>query len=308
MKPPHKHHFIPACYLKQWAGADERLCQYKRVRPGKIVPRRKHPNATGFKMGLYSIDGLPDELAQSVETEFMKPVDTEADLALQKILKANSEPWNVRERSALTRFILSLLYRHPEGVGELKEHMRDLHVACIDGLREHYARWRQPEDPPTLAEYAARQWPEREQRAAMNMLRDIIDNKNVGPTINNMYWTTVSLECSNKPLLTSDRPVVMPFGLARDDAYIALPVSPHALFVVAHDSRWAKVCTEERPEEVVKMVNQAVVAQARTTVWGVDDSQLAFVEEWMSQALDRPLLSPEQKKVAIAATRGESIA
>lgn len=54
------------------------------------------------------------------------------------------------------------------------------------------------------------------------------------------------------------------------------------------------------------MINQAVVAQARKIVWGVDDSQLAFVEQWMSLEPDRPLISPEQKKAAIAAARGES--
>ena len=70
-------------------------------------------------------------------------------------------PWNEKERNALTRFILSLRYRHPEGVREIWAHMHDLHVAGMDGLREHYAQWRQPQHPPTLAEYVARHWPER---------------------------------------------------------------------------------------------------------------------------------------------------
>ena len=113
---------------------------------------------------------------------------------------------------------------------ELKKHIRDLHLASIEGMREHYEQWRQPGDPPTLAQYLASEWPERQHRAAMNMLREIIDNIDVGPTINNMYWATVSVERSNVPLLTSDRPVVMPFGLGSANAYIALPVSPYVLF------------------------------------------------------------------------------
>jgi hypothetical protein len=75
------------------------VCEYKRVRPGKIARRRTHPNAPGFENDLYRIDGLPDDLAQSVETEFMKPVDGEADLALQKILRAAFEPWKTRANS-----------------------------------------------------------------------------------------------------------------------------------------------------------------------------------------------------------------
>ena len=308
MSPSRKHHFIPACYLKQWAGADQQVCEYKRVRPGKIARRRSHPNATGFETDLYRIDGLPDDLAQSVETEFMKPVDGEADLALQKILRAAIEPWKERERSALTRFIFSLLYRQPEAVRELKEHIRDLHLASVESLREHYEQWRQPGDPPTLAEYLASEWPERQHRAAMNMLREIIDNIDVGPTINNMYWATVSVERSDVPLLTSDRPVVMPFGLGSANAYIALPAGPYVLFVAAHDARWANICETRPPQEIVEVINQAVVAQARTMVWGVDHSQLKFVEEWMSQSPDRPLLSEEQKRAAIAAAREDRIA
>ena len=43
-------------------------------------------------------------------------------------------------------------------------------------------------------------------------------------------------------------------------------------------------------------------------VWGMDDSQLKFVEEWMSQSPDRLLLSEEQKRAAIAAAREDRIA
>jgi hypothetical protein len=303
---PRKHHFIPAFYLKQWAATDGQVCEYKRVMPGKIVPRRKHPNATGFEIDLYRIDGHSDALAQAVETEFMKPVDTEADLALQKMLRADPRLRNERERSAFTRFIFSLLYRHPEGVRELKEQMRDVYLAGIDALREHYAEQWMPNNPPTFEEFMARTRPEAAQRAAMNMLQGIIDNENVGPTINNMHWTRVSLVHAATPSLTSDRPVVKPFGLSRADAYIALPISPHVLFVAGHDGRWAKICEATPPAVVVEMINQAVVAQAHKTVWGVDEGQLAFVEEWMSRQPDRPLISPEQKKAAIAAVRGES--
>lgn len=302
MAAPRKHHFIPACYLKQWAGADGRVCEYKRVLPNKIVAHRRHPNATGYETNLYRLEGLPEALAQSVETELMKPIDTDADSRLQKIFKYNSRPWNERERSAITRFILSLRYRHPDGMREITAHMRDLHVAGMDALRDQYEQWRQPQHPPTLAEYVALQWPEREAQARMRMLWDIIHNENATRTINNMHWTRVSLQHSGVPLLTSDRPLDMPFGLARADAYIALPVSPHVLFVAGHNDVWAKVCAAKPPEEVVEMVNQAVVAQARKTVWGADDSQLAFVEKWMSRTPAQALISPVQRVVSIAAT------
>ena len=119
-----KHHFIPAFYLAEWVGADGRVCQMKQVRPGTVAPIRKHPEATGFEPNLYRVEGLPPELEQAVEKEFMRPLDTEASNAMRKIVKADPRVWNDRERSAWTRFTLSLLYRHPDRVRELKAHAR----------------------------------------------------------------------------------------------------------------------------------------------------------------------------------------
>jgi uncharacterized protein DUF4238 len=36
-----KHHYIPVFYLKQWAGADGRLCQYSRPY-NRVKPKRVH--------------------------------------------------------------------------------------------------------------------------------------------------------------------------------------------------------------------------------------------------------------------------
>jgi hypothetical protein len=64
VNPPRKHHYVPVFYLKQWAGGDGRLCQYRRVYDGKVAVNRKHPDATGYKVDLYKIDELSPEDAQ----------------------------------------------------------------------------------------------------------------------------------------------------------------------------------------------------------------------------------------------------
>ena len=46
----------------------------------------------------------------------MSMVDGGAAAALQKIISGNTTPWSGPERSAWTRFILSLLFRNPEAV------------------------------------------------------------------------------------------------------------------------------------------------------------------------------------------------
>ena len=52
MESPTKHHFNPACSLKPWAGEDDNVCQMRKIN-GQVIPRRVHPNATGFERDLY---------------------------------------------------------------------------------------------------------------------------------------------------------------------------------------------------------------------------------------------------------------
>ena len=82
-----------------------------------------------------------------------------------------------------------------------------------------------------------------------------------------MHWTRHNLEHSKLHLLTSDRPIVMPFGLADQRAYIALPVSPSVLFVAAHDQHAFTRRFCRKHTEVVKKINKSVVCQARQFVW-----------------------------------------
>jgi hypothetical protein len=136
------------------------------------------------------------------------------------------------------------------------------------------------------------------------LLQQIIDNQRVGPTIFDMHWSRVSVAASNFSLLTSDRPLDMPQGLASQDAYIALPIGPKMLFVAGHDATWANTLASANPTTVVKNVNLAVVSQARKFVWGVDHGQLAFVQKRMSTAPDKPIITDQQKQQAINAAAG----
>ena len=91
MSIPRKHHYVPVFFLKQWAGADGRLCEYKSLR-GQILTRRTFPAGTGYEKDLYRGEGFPEALAQAVESKFMHMVDTEANYALDKIVRGDRTP------------------------------------------------------------------------------------------------------------------------------------------------------------------------------------------------------------------------
>jgi hypothetical protein len=80
---PRKHHYVPVCYLKQWAMTDDRrLCEYKLIPGGYgVKPRRTSPEGTGYQIDLYRIDGVPDNIAQDFEKRFMHLVVLETIIA-----------------------------------------------------------------------------------------------------------------------------------------------------------------------------------------------------------------------------------
>ena len=116
-----KHHYIPAFYLKQWAGTDGRLCEMSR--PYDVVkPKQVHPDGTGYARGLYTLQGLPPEAANVVETRFLKDADNLGAVALRAFVE--NRDLDLALRTAWSRFTISLLLRNPEAVEEMKTRLR----------------------------------------------------------------------------------------------------------------------------------------------------------------------------------------
>lgn len=305
MNPPIKHHFNPAFSLRPWAVNGGELCEMRRIN-GNISPRRVHPNGTGFQKNLYRTDGVPQKDEQHLETNFMYPLDTAADLALRKIMEDSPSSLNTSERSAWVRYIISLVYRNPETVESIKNHIVEMWDAGIKEFEENYASRRLPTDPPTFAEYFALTHPATPQIGATNFLVEIIDNYRVGPTIFDMHWSRIDIRSSNVSLLNSDRPIDRPLGLDNRRAYIAFPIGPYSIFLAAHGPTLASAVARESQTEIAKKMNRTIVGQAREFVWGIDDSQLSFVRRRMGTTPPREIITDEQRARAIAAARGET--
>jgi hypothetical protein len=122
MAEAEKHHYLPVFYLKQWAGADGRLCQFSRPYD-RVKPKRTHPDGTGYVRGLYAIEDIDPEVINAIETKFLKPADGLAADALQDLL--NDRPFRrpAPMRTSWSRFVLSLMIRYPEAVAEMKRQL-----------------------------------------------------------------------------------------------------------------------------------------------------------------------------------------
>jgi hypothetical protein len=123
MRKGQKHHYIPIFYLKQWTGADRRLCEYSR--PYDIIKaRRCFPSQTGFQYVLYTLSTYPDTVADIVERKLLQATDDWASRALRLLLDNNIGALDANLRSGWARFIISLMRRTPEAVKDLADKLR----------------------------------------------------------------------------------------------------------------------------------------------------------------------------------------
>jgi hypothetical protein len=298
-----KHHFNPAFSLQPWTDSDSLLCEMRRIN-GRVVARRKHPNATGFENDLYRTDGVSVDQEQHLEVNFMKPLDTAADLALKRIMRGDRTEWDGEQRSAWTRYILSLMFRNPAAVRVIRGHIAEMWDVGIEALETNYAERRRQTDPATFEEYYARTSPAASQIGATNMIAEIIDNARVGPTIFDMHWSRIDLSRSTVTLLNSDRPIDQPIGLGDPRAYIALPIGPRMLFLASNDRMLAGRVSRGDHTKAAKLMNKTVVGQAQEFVWGVDDSQLPFVQKHMGTVPERVIITAEQRQESLDAAQG----
>ncbi len=303
MDLPRKHHYNPQFALRRWVGSDGMLCEMRQVN-GVVTPRRRHPRRTGMVRDLYRVEGVAEENSQDLEIKFMSPLDNGAAVVLDRLI--TGKPLDTEQRLAWARYLLSMLYRHPDGVETIKTHMAEMWREGTDALETDFAKMQATRGLPitTLAEETAKRDPGAAGKSAANMIADIIGNSRAVPDIAAMPWMCVDVRQSKFSLLTSDRPLVMSAGLADPLCYLALPLSPHQLFVASHDDRYAKTLPGAAHSRIVKAMNRDVVRQAREFVWGTDDAQLEFVRKHIRTAPDRVILTDDQRQEAIAAARG----
>jgi len=281
-------HYIPVFYLKRWVGNDGQLYVYCRPH-NKVNVYKKHPDATGYVEGLYTITGADARTERHLEGQFFRIADNDAAVALGILETGRTAELDLHMRSAWSRFVMSLLHRNPEAVSKLKTQAASAAAQAADEFRKNYATLRQPTDPETYEQYPHKPLEHYAAQAAVLHMQGLMDHKLIGKQLNQMTWDVLPLR-SRRSLLTSDRPLVMRHGMALPDFHLVLPIGPGALFIAANDPRFAGVLSQGGPDKLVAAVNDQIVRQARKFVWGRDERQLRFVERRLGEKLPSSIL------------------
>jgi hypothetical protein len=278
--PGQKHHYIPKFYLKQWAGGDGTLCEFSR--PHKEVrPRKVTPDGTGYFRGLNTFARLPSQLAHFLENQFFRTVDNDASGVLRVLLQDKvdfDDP--ERSRSAWSRFLMSLIYRNPEGMTRIGTKVAAEFPTLLETtVRSHYQSRRIETDPETFEEFQSKITQKEIDEVHLLVMHRIMDSESVGRLLNQMQWAVIRFSEAHHRLITSDRPICMTPGLGKPDAVLIMPISPRQIFIAAHHIEIINR-THNMAEAggLAQRLNNAVARQARKYVYSVDDAPLQFVE------------------------------
>jgi hypothetical protein len=279
MNAPKKHHYLPVFYLKRWSGLpDGKLVEFRRPFGQLVKPRRVHPAGTGWASSLYSFDGLPPELSQAIETDFMQPKDSMASDALSLLeTRSGGGAWSSRLRQAWVAFMKSLLIRMPPDIIALKDNFINDWLNVGPGQEEAYQAARSPTDPLTAAEYFATTDKTFLANHALRNLPGLTDSKFISEIIMNMHWFVVDAPVGYE-LLTSDRPLRMS-PLKLDDAWAALPIGPTRVFWAVKHPRWEDHIRRNQRSDWVRAQNESVLRQASALAVGKTDVSLRFVQK-----------------------------
>jgi hypothetical protein len=280
MSSPRDHHFIPVFYLKKWTGSDGKLIQYSRPCPGKFAIKKVGPRATGFHTDLYGFPDLPRELADYLEARFLARTDRLAAVVHKKLLDGTAMPWTDETRSAWARFAINFLVRHPHPFAEIRAAAYDSWLQPDSITQIEYEKIKQPTDPATFEDWVVAQGDHLADRIRIRLIQSAMDNEVAGAKFNNMSWHVLDLSPSRFRLLTSDWPLYR--AINGEDQLFALPISPTALFTAVTRAAIFGRMQSEKPDDLVRHINEGVVSAARMYVYASDESQERFVRNRMS--------------------------
>jgi len=282
--PPIKHHFIAQFLLGAWTGEDGKFWRFTNPWQDKIAAKHIAPAELGYEEYLYTIPGLAPERAQQIEQVLMSRLDDLAANAHRSLLAGDLNGLGSRDRSAWSRFMMSLWFRTPDGVRGLKAATAALLDVHDGQLAAAYRSRRQPAFPEAWDEAIAKFGPDLADQAAMKVFRQQIDNPKFGQRLNDMHWHVREID-GLRDFMVSDAVLAQTGAIFGSNGYLAMPISPRQLFFAAQSLERVDAFMALSSDTIVRLINHAVVRRARVFVGATTRGELGFIHEHFASAL-----------------------
>jgi hypothetical protein len=279
-----EHHYLPQFYQRRWAAAkDGPVFVYQRPHD-RVVVAPKSTKATGKRVGLYTVSGAPAKRANDLEDNFWRVIDQWGSDSLSVL--ESTDPAHaaklVRERWAI--FVMSLFWRNPQQVTRINTAAKARYTDSFSDFASNYGAMRRPHEPDNYEEFMALFEQPGISEFGAKILRAFTLNDAIRKHVLTMDWQVVTLSNSPVPLLTSDNPMIRYKGLKDPDGLLMLPLGPNEFFAAFNRGeidmqKWIDQSISHGC--FIEAMNKYVVQHAIKYVYGVDDTQLAFVERFL---------------------------
>jgi len=223
------------------------------------------------------------------ETSYLAKADGMASHTLTVMLDDHYVPTGL-EKTAWTRFLMSLIYRTPEGVARSLNIIRKYYEEdSLEEIRKVYDQLKRLGDPATPEEYVKVNSERMTSRTTMRHLLNIIESEMVRDKIMSMQWHLGYFNNLKHKLLTSDRPLVMTSGIDHPDSPFVMPIAPTHIFIATNTTEEAnKIKALSKNGQIVHILNDRIARQARKFVYATDKSQMRFVDNRLGEKMVCP--------------------
>lgn len=208
-----------------------------------------------------------------------KIVDQRASDASDYMLTNEITDLTTDLRYAFTRLLISFFHRTPDRVEALTEKIADDFEPVLEGIMADLrsgAGGRVPTNNE-LEKLAADLRKDARTRMWGRSLARLINSDLLSPAIMNMHWSIRRLRSLSHELLTSDKPLITTNGFKHKEGHLALPLGPRILFIATNNEETTRAILAQSDNQLGRTVNDQIVKQAVSFVYGVNDRQKAFV-------------------------------
>lgn len=279
-----QHHYVPRFLLEHWHSyPDGKLTQFRWAH-GRMAAKRFAAKSVAKMEHLYSLQRTNTNPDVKIERDFLGPhVDDPASRAHKTILQHGIRSLITdSDRSAWSRFLVSLMLRVPVKVEYVRSKGREVLKAQLDEGPEDYLKIRGDAPETTLRDWVEKHAPSLLDDFGMMALPKLVESPLLNNALLDATWATRSLKDSRFDLLIADNPLIY-IGTLASRFLISLPITPTLMFLAFNDNRTWDNVSELSDESFIRAANLSTVRQVERYTYATNDRQESFVAKYLQR-------------------------
>jgi hypothetical protein len=281
------HHYVPQFHLRNWERCDQKITQWGRIAyNGKLVRRQVATAETAYVPGLYSLEQVPPEEVQQIETKILWQIEDRASPVLSKLVADGPAALSVEDRYWWTRYLQASLLRVPHVVEKMKNEGRQIARNHLTLDHEEFLAAKGAAPEKTLLEWAENHAPARIANTGLRTMVRMLNNERAIDRIIHLGWIVRNVSESNRLLLIGDDPFELIGDLYKPRCLISIPLTPTHVFFGTDASEVAEHICKMPNRAVVNASNVSTVSTAKRFAYG--EAEHTFIDRYLLRTTPLP--------------------